>query len=74
MHRHSPDDGMLWVDIFFEAEKWEGELINGEPDKHSEAIWVNIDDLPENILDYHKAGIEAWQNGKPYIEFGWPSS
>lgn len=39
-HRHEIEDiENDWVDIFFEATSWEGELTNAEPEVHSELKW-----------------------------------
>lgn len=43
-----------YVDFFFKAKKWSGELINAEPDKCDEIIWVPIDDLPKNTVSVVK--------------------
>lgn len=54
MHRlkDNPDDE--YIDMFFECEKWDGELYNAEPEKCAGLDWFPIDNLPDNILPYVK--------------------
>lgn len=60
-----------WVDIYFEATAWSGELSNTEPDKHSELTWLDPDNLPENVIDAVRFALEKIAAGKTYAEFGW---
>lgn len=62
-------EGDVRVDVFFEFKNWTGEPINNEPDKHSEIAWFSLDNLPENIMDYHKHALEEFSRGKIYTEF-----
>lgn len=68
MHRRAETD---WVDIFFQAAKWEGEPTNAEPDVHSEVAWLDLNDLPENVIPAVRYALEQIEAGKTYSEFGW---
>ena len=68
-HRKHPDSN--WVDLVFEASNWEGEPHNAEPDIHGELVWLNPDNLPDNMVPYVKQYIEALQAGDNYCEHGW---
>lgn len=67
MHRHCGDHER--IELFFSAEKWDGELINAEPKKCDEIRWVKIDNLPENIIPYIKLAIENFRESVSYSEF-----
>lgn len=69
MHRHAPD--MDWVDIYFEAKTWQGEPYNAEPHSSSELSWLDINNLPENVIDSVKQALEHIQKGQSYSEHGW---
>ncbi len=68
MHRKQDDER---VDYFFEVRRWEGEIINNEPEKCDDLSWFPMTDLPENIIPYIKQAIDASRNGVIYSEFGW---
>lgn len=69
MHRKSLDS--IRVDVFFTATSWEGEIINKEPKKCSELIWIDIKKLPENTILYIREAIKNIQNKIFYSEIGW---
>jgi ADP-ribose pyrophosphatase YjhB (NUDIX family) len=68
MHRKSKEER---IDYFFIARKWHGEIINNEPDKCDELIWVDLSGLPENIVPYIKEAIYNYQNNITFTDFGW---
>lgn len=72
MHRaNRGDHAPYWVDLFFEVNKWEGELYNAEPDVHSELAWLDLNNLPDNIVPPVVSALEAIKAGKTYAEYGW---
>jgi 8-oxo-dGTP diphosphatase len=62
---------MDWVDVYFEADRWRGEPHNAEPAKSSELAWIDLDNLPENIVPSQRAALQAVAVGEVYSEFGW---
>lgn len=68
MHRRDGDER---VDFFVHVRDWQGEPINTEPDKCDELRWVNVDQLPENIIPYVKKAIQNHRDGIRFDEFGW---
>lgn len=61
-----------WVDVFFIASKWEGEVINGEPEKCDGVEWFNVDDIPENTIGFMKHALkQIYTHKKHYSEYGW---
>jgi 8-oxo-dGTP diphosphatase len=72
VHRNDPDsDKHFWVDVYFEADSWQGDPHNAEPDEHSELAWLDLNDLPENVIPAQRFAIECIQAGKQYAEYGW---
>lgn len=60
--------------LFFETRRWIGEPTNREPDKCSAIGWFALNGLPEPIIDYPAAGIDAYRNGRSFGVHGWPAS
>ena len=69
MHRNNPET--QWIDVFFIAKTWTGEIINKEPNKCDDLSWFNLDTLPENMVPYIKQAIEAVKSNSFYGEYGW---
>ena len=61
---HTHDD---YLDFFFKAEHWEGEITNCEEDKCEELKWFSLEELPENITPEVKAGVETYLKGEHYV-------
>ena len=68
MHRMNGDER---VDFFLHVRSWDGEPENTEPDKCDELRWVNVDELPENIVPYVRQAIQNHRDGTRFYEFGW---
>jgi len=68
MNRKSDDER---IDFFIAVRHWVGEITNHEPQKCDGLSWTTIDSLPDNIIPYMKYGIENYQAGIYYSEFGW---
>jgi len=69
MHNHF--ENINYYNGYFKPKKWKGTSKINEPDKCSDLIWVNIDNLPSNILPDRKLAIENYKNNIKYSEFGW---
>lgn len=59
------------VHCFFKATTWEGEPTNQEPEKCDELAWVDLDQLPSNIVSYIPQAITCIQKGEMYSEAWW---
>ena len=68
-HRQSEDSE--WVDVIFEATSWSGEVINAEPEVHSEVAWFALTNLPENTVPQLRPLLEAIVAGEQYVEVNW---
>lgn len=72
IHRKEPE--MTWVDVYFEATKWQGEPYNAEPHVHSELAWLDPKKLPKNVISSVKYALEQIEAGVTYAEYGWKGS
>lgn len=72
MHRLKPD-GEERIDFFFMVRHWQGALRNCEPEKCGDLRFFPAGALPENTIDFVRAGIEASLAKREYVEFGWPN-
>ncbi len=72
MHRNSgTKENNERVDVFFIAEKWDGEIKNKEPYKCDDLSWFDLNNLPENVIPYIKQAIGCIKNKIFYSEHGW---
>ena len=46
-----------YYDVYFELKCYEGTITIKEPEKCSELVWSNIDDLPADIIDFEREAI-----------------
>lgn len=46
-----------YYDVYFEISGYVGKIAIKEPDKCSELVWVNINNLPEDLIDFEKVAI-----------------
>ena len=42
------------VACVFECTNWQGEPFNKEPMKHTDLLWVTLNDLPQNMIKAHR--------------------
>ncbi len=56
------------VDFFFLCEKWNGALINAEPDKCTGWDFYDLDDLPSLMVPSQVDAIAAWRAGKTFLD------
>jgi 8-oxo-dGTP diphosphatase len=59
------------IDIFFECWQWTGEIVNAEPHKCSEILFVPTWALPTNTMDYVMHAFQSASQSIPYSEMGW---
>ena len=68
IHRKSNDER---IDFFVQVKAWDGEICNMEPDKCDDLSWFPIQCLPVNMIPYVRFGLENYQKGVFYSEYGW---
>lgn len=56
---------------FAEIKSWQGEPTNMEPHKHSDLIWFDIHQLPENLFPLNALALTDIKQGIYYAEHGW---
>jgi len=69
MHRYRPD--REYIDIYLKTDKWEGIIVNKEPNKCDELKWFPLDRLPDNILPEVKLALGNTKKKIFYGEIGW---
>jgi 8-oxo-dGTP pyrophosphatase MutT (NUDIX family) len=60
-----------YVDLFFSISSWSGRPSIGEPDKCSELVWADRDDLPVDTAGFIVAAVRAIDRGEPLLLWGW---
>ncbi len=69
MHRNTEKDER--IDFFMTTKSYSGEIKNCEPHKCDDLSWFDLDQLPDNMVDYVKLAIENYKNNIIYSEFGY---
>lgn len=66
--QHRSPSGRARIGWFFVARYGSGgEPVNREPDKCSELGWYPLDALPDDMVAYCRAGIDACRAGQPFV-------
>lgn len=63
------DNDEEYIDLFYEASVWQGDVINNEPDKCDGLDWFQIDNLPNNTIPLLPVIIKKINNGQMYSEY-----
>jgi len=69
VHRLGRESGIEYIDIFYEAHEWTGEITNVEPHKCSDLSWFPIDNLPENTIPVIKNVLASVKINEYYSEY-----
>ncbi|MEU5211440.1 methyltransferase domain-containing protein [Streptomyces sp. NPDC020742] len=68
MQHCAPPPARPRIGWFFEAEFGAGgEPVNHEPDKCSELVWHRMDDLPDDMVAYCRAGLDGLRAGHRFL-------
>lgn len=57
------------IELFFETTKWQGDIINAEPEKCDELSWHTIDSLPSNTIPLIRQVLTLTAATKGYSEY-----
>ena len=68
MHRKT---NRLNVDVFFNCQSWQGTPQNLEPHKCETLEFFSLENLPSNMIEYHKIALHHIANRNFYSELGW---
>lgn len=47
-----------YFDVYFELKSYQGEISINEPEKCSELVWADINDMPEDMIDFEATAIK----------------
>jgi len=47
-----------YFDVYFELKSYQGEISINEPEKCSELVWADINDMPEDMIDFEAIAIK----------------
>lgn len=67
MHRRANFD---YIDLFFTANKFNGQPKNAEVSKADDVGWFALNNLPKNILAHQKSALYHYKEGVTFSEFG----
>lgn len=70
-HSYNKANDTEFIQFYVICRKWQGELVNNEPDKCGEIKFCPVDSLPENMVPYIKIAIKKVLSGVKYYEQGW---
>lgn len=68
IHRKAADGER--IDYFLTAKKWQGEVINMEPNKCDDLSWFEIENLPDNTIKYIRFAIENYKKNIKFSSYG----
>ncbi|WP_314252829.1 NUDIX domain-containing protein [Streptomyces kutzneri] len=65
VHHRPPQGGRSRIGVFFEVRRWTGLPRVREPDRCDGMGWYPLDALPEPMVAYCRAGLDAYRAGLP---------
>lgn len=71
LHKRDEAFNLIYYNVYFICEKFNGNVRIGEPDKCAELKWFGLDSLPEDLIDDRRCALKAYLNGINYLEYGW---
>lgn len=67
--RKNDGEYLPYYDVYFVINSYTGEIKINEPEKCSELKWVDINNLPDDMIDYEVTAIKNWQNNIRFSTF-----
>ncbi len=62
----------VYFDVYFLAQRWQGQPQNCEPDKCGDVRWVALNAFPEHCVPFTRQILQTfWPDGVGYSEYGW---
>ena len=68
MHRRTETEER--IDYFIFSDQWQGDLQNNEPLKCDSLEWFDLNQLPENMVEYVRYALACYQRKEYFTEFG----
>ncbi|MCQ4041742.1 NUDIX domain-containing protein [Streptantibioticus rubrisoli] len=65
--QHRAPNGSARTGWFFEALRWSGKAVNREPHKCAGIEWFELDALPDDMVAYCRAGVDAYRAGDRFV-------
>lgn len=62
------NQGVEYLQFYFECRKWTGDIQNLEPDKCAKLEWYSWDNLPQNTCPYLKPAVQKINQGISFYE------
>jgi len=72
-HSYSSHNNKEFIQFYAVCKKWQGKIVNNEPEKCGELKFFSINSLPENMVPYIKDAIGKVLSGTKFYESGWPN-
>lgn len=70
-HSYSSHNNKEFIQFFVICKKWQGEIINNEPDKCGDVNFFPLNNLPSDIVPYIEKAIKKTLAGVTFYEEGW---
>lgn len=59
------------IDVFFEALGWGGKFLNAEPEKCSELVWADFEDVQDDLIPFVRDVLVCIEDKICYSEFNY---
>lgn len=69
MHRRTETEER--IDYFIFSDEWQGKLKNNEPLKCDDLRWFDLNQLPENMVEYVRYALVCYLRRDYFTEFGY---
>lgn len=71
IHKKDTDYHNVYMNVYFTVHSFEGDPFIKEPNKCSELKWVDLNELPSNLIKERKIALNKFLTGEVYDEVGW---
>lgn len=72
LHSRAEDENdSEYLHFFFRVGRWAATPVIAEPDKCTELVWADMDQLPVDAVDYVVHALRALRDREPLVLFGW---
>lgn len=71
VHKHDEEEDITYYNAYFSCDTFEGEPQICEREKCSQLEWMDIDDLPKDLIEDRRLAVKAFKSGTHYFEYGW---
>ena len=68
--QHSSESQKHYIDFYFQADQYQGDPLNCEPEKCGDVRFFPVNELPENLVGNVRQALENIKKKCPYSEYG----